>query len=626
MYNINGIKCCISDFKIISIATNDSDLQYTVTNYKHNQYKSDSIEIIKNRLKIVGIPLKSIEMKSTNLLFNFCGNSDLKSIKNFFAKKYRHLRGFYGCNQWCNVFKIIYPAINIDDKTYMKLFENNGTIISKPKKFDSTRYFVYFTINDISMVNTWLDDIQLSTYKKQHLEISLAINTDLIPSVSTFEYLLKPVDEYIHELFGSKIKIKFNNNGNIKFICKDIGLQLQARSSIKNISKPTILQSDHYTLYRMLGDQIDNDHFHCPLLDITTHGHRLNTVTHGYHKIIVKKSTNQILLYGIPATRMSNHHYLQSVLNDPSIKILTIKIPILTSSHHKIIESYLKNIKPFITSTECECHLVNDYLIVNGRAANIEKTSKILQDIIANILQNEPGIHNDTSREKCVLCYNTVCDRIYLVTCNCIYCNECFKHMLFSRQTTCVSCQTTIDLSDLKYMNDIEISRIFTPILEEFLSTNKQYVRCLTPDCNSIYRNTGCKFIYCDSCCHVYCLECQNDYYGLLTSHDGLTCDMYKKKCKIDMKSQDWLNKNTKKCPHCASTIQRVEGCLHMKCSQCKYDFCWECLKKWSIVKHGFYNCIDKFNSDVVIPDIIPNSEEYRSDSEEYTSILEEVE
>lgn len=55
-----------------------------------------------------------------------------------------------------------------------------------------------------------------------------------------------------------------------------------------------------------------------------------------------------------------------------------------------------------------------------------------------------------------------------------------------------------------------------------------------------------------------------------------------------------WIKKNTKKCPKCKTDIEKNQGCMHMTCRNCKYEFCWLCTNDWK--QHGantggFYAC-----------------------------------
>ncbi|XP_005093184.1 ankyrin repeat and IBR domain-containing protein 1 [Aplysia californica] len=104
---------------------------------------------------------------------------------------------------------------------------------------------------------------------------------------------------------------------------------------------------------------------------------------------------------------------------------------------------------------------------------------------------------------------------------------------------------------------------------------------------------------------HYFCWECLEE------SHEPCSCDNWIKWSQkimeikpetLDGTEQDtelaanclWLVTNSKPCPSCKSPIQKNEGCNHMKCSKCKYDFCWVCLEQWK--RHnsstgGYFKC-----------------------------------
>ncbi|XP_061919463.1 ankyrin repeat and IBR domain-containing protein 1-like isoform X2 [Entelurus aequoreus] len=104
---------------------------------------------------------------------------------------------------------------------------------------------------------------------------------------------------------------------------------------------------------------------------------------------------------------------------------------------------------------------------------------------------------------------------------------------------------------------------------------------------------------------HLFCWECQGE------AHEPCDCDIWKLWLQkvSEMKPEElagvgeayedaanclWLLTNSKPCANCKSPIQKNEGCNHMQCAKCKYDFCWICLEEWK--KHssstgGYYRC-----------------------------------
>jgi len=104
---------------------------------------------------------------------------------------------------------------------------------------------------------------------------------------------------------------------------------------------------------------------------------------------------------------------------------------------------------------------------------------------------------------------------------------------------------------------------------------------------------------------HFFCWEC------LKEAHAPSGCDQWlqwlhkvvtikpeelKTTCSESEEAANcyWLVSNCKACPNCKSPIQKNEGCNHMKCCKCKFDFCWVCLDAWkkhSSATGGYFRC-----------------------------------
>ncbi|KAK6044007.1 hypothetical protein COOONC_18489, partial [Cooperia oncophora] len=65
-------------------------------------------------------------------------------------------------------------------------------------------------------------------------------------------------------------------------------------------------------------------------------------------------------------------------------------------------------------------------------------------------------------------------------------------------------------------------------------------------------------------------------WYGGL---ENLEAEMEEAIKRADWHSYAWVQRHSKKCPHCQIPIQREYGCNKMTCSMCKTSFCWNCDK-----------------------------------------------
>ena len=47
---------------------------------------------------------------------------------------------------------------------------------------------------------------------------------------------------------------------------------------------------------------------------------------------------------------------------------------------------------------------------------------------------------------------------------------------------------------------------------------------------------------------------------------------------------------NFQQCPQCNVIIEKNEGCNHMRCINCEFQFCWICKEKYSNDHYAIYN------------------------------------
>ena len=96
--------------------------------------------------------------------------------------------------------------------------------------------------------------------------------------------------------------------------------------------------------------------------------------------------------------------------------------------------------------------------------------------------------------------------------------------------------------------------------------------------------------IHCD-CGSDFCFTCREE------AHRPVGCETVRKwlvKNSAESENLNWILANTKQCPKCKRPIEKNQGCMHMTCSQCRFEFCWLCVGAWS--DHGertggFYAC-----------------------------------
>ncbi len=159
-------------------------------------------------------------------------------------------------------------------------------------------------------------------------------------------------------------------------------------------------------------------------------------------------------------------------------------------------------------------------------------------------------------------------------------------------------------------------------LVKNYLECKKSMRYCKNPCCSQVFiredniklmgtirgeikrSNNTCKdiFVECLDCKNRQCFRCNEEDHYPVTCHE---LEQWNERDKSDGQTMNWIVVNTKKCPECKHPIEKNQGCRHMKCTNCNYHFCWDCMHKWDtncgyskscngIVKEGLETDNDK--------------------------------
>jgi uncharacterized protein with PQ loop repeat len=116
----------------------------------------------------------------------------------------------------------------------------------------------------------------------------------------------------------------------------------------------------------------------------------------------------------------------------------------------------------------------------------------------------------------------------------------------------------------------------------KLMESNKKIKFCPFPDCDGYAEKTKKKekIVKCNFG-HEFCFQCGNK------PHPDQKCSEI-----VDKDFEVWKSKRVlKRCPHCKFWTEKNEGCNHMTCVQCKFQWCWLCQKECLIGHFSSGSC-----------------------------------
>ncbi|OQS01106.1 hypothetical protein ACHHYP_01798 [Achlya hypogyna] len=218
-----------------------------------------------------------------------------------------------------------------------------------------------------------------------------------------------------------------------------------------------------------------------------------------------------------------------------------------------------------------------------------------------------------TTKQKCTICCEDETDQLIALGCQHFFCMECWVFYLQHKisegplciTTTCPQHGCKERVSDAifkKLLPPAEYTKYAMYVLRSFVDINKTVKWCPSPGCDKAIASSGGLLTVACTCGCLFCLRCGEE------AHQPVTCDqlaLWQEKCKNESETANWILANTKKCPKCSVRIEKNQGCNHMTCRGCKYEFCWICMDVWSnhnSATGGYYKC-NRYDPAAAAPD-----------------------
>ena len=203
---------------------------------------------------------------------------------------------------------------------------------------------------------------------------------------------------------------------------------------------------------------------------------------------------------------------------------------------------------------------------------------------------------SDYGKKECGVCSDDISEKDKIkvrIPCKHYFCLDCWSEYLKEKinnanvyKISCMEHKCGYILEEKFVKSIIGSDSTLVEKYDKFLSrkklmdSNKKIKFCPIPDCDGYAEKKKSKYVKCNFG-HEFCFECGQQPHG-------------KKKCAkvIDEGFEEWKSHTlVKRCPYCKFWTEKNEGCNHMTCSQCKYQWCWICEKECVAGHYNFGPC-----------------------------------
>ena len=243
-----------------------------------------------------------------------------------------------------------------------------------------------------------------------------------------------------------------------------------------------------------------------------------------------------------------------------------------------------------------------------NKSVNSISPKRIYSDII-NYLKNSFNNSKEIPEEKiqmnenCLICEEKLTKEELnnnFIECFHGFCDDClfnyFKEKINNNDVEKIKCPEKKcdhflknEFIENKLIEDITLLEKYQKLYRrKQLAANPNIQLCPYPDCESYAEKGENKFVTCKENNHKFCFNCLKDW------HENKNCEI-----ELNKSFEKWKDPyKVKRCPKCKYFIEKIEGCNHITCSNCKYEWCWLCQQEYRDGHYDFKgNCLGLQNS-----------------------------
>ena len=273
---------------------------------------------------------------------------------------------------------------------------------------------------------------------------------------------------------------------------------------------------------------------------------------------------------------------------------------------HENTALFMDNLQDDLNEENTNTNAVNLNVNLNNNNNNILNNDTLLtsrNSIKFNRFENSylnslnRNRYNFNKPKECGICGDAIeypdSNKVKMI-CGHTFCADCWENYLQEKinnanvvKISCMQhgCSIVLTKDFIKKIlsNNEALIQKYEKFLERqnLLMSNKKIKFCPIPDCDGYAEQKKKeKYVKCNFG-HDFCFECLKQPHG-------------RKKCKdlIDKDFEEWKkHKIVKRCPNCKIWTEKNEGCNHMTCVECKFQWCWLCQKKYSSNHYYIGSC-----------------------------------